>query len=106
MNADTHSVMTQNCIVCELVLPEIETQNQRLKKENQRLRLEHDPLHPTTRTRMVELERQVATLSEALHSAVGAARELIKSGAPQYGHELAWDALNATVGILEQEVQG
>ena len=40
MDADTHSVMTQNCMVCELILPEIETQTDRLKLENTKLRAE------------------------------------------------------------------
>ena len=44
MDADTHSVMKHNCIVCELVLPEIETQNDRLKLENRNLSAEVERL--------------------------------------------------------------
>jgi len=44
MDADTHSVMKHNCIVCELVLPEIQTQNDRLKLENRNLSAEVERL--------------------------------------------------------------
>ena len=44
MDADTHSVMKHNCIVCELVLPEIEAQNDRLKLENRNLSAEVERL--------------------------------------------------------------
>jgi hypothetical protein len=33
MDADTHSVMKHNCIICELILPEMEAQNERTLKQ-------------------------------------------------------------------------
>lgn len=51
-----------NCIVCELLVPELEYKISRLELENRKLRIASDPLNPSHRDKFFEMERRVAEL--------------------------------------------
>lgn len=50
--------------MCDIVVPELESQLQRVQNENQKLKLESDPFNVGHRARLLELERQ----NRALHN--------------------------------------
>ncbi len=63
-NARPADYIAMNCIQCDLILPEMERQLDRLKAENTKLRMASDPLNPGHRDRFMEAERRVNALSD------------------------------------------
>lgn len=54
------------CLHCDVILPELEEENIRLKKILRDYQQARDPLNPVTRDRMIELERRNAILVQQL----------------------------------------
>lgn len=58
--------MMTACLHCDVILPELEEENIRLKKILRDYQQARDPLNPVTRDRMIELERRNAVLVQQL----------------------------------------
>jgi len=58
--------MMTACLHCDVILPELEDENARLKKIVRDYQQAQDPLNPAIRDRMIELERRNAVLVQRL----------------------------------------
>lgn len=58
--------MITACLHCDVILPELEDENIRLKKILREYQQARNPLNPLTRDRMIELERRNAVLVQQL----------------------------------------
>lgn len=69
-----------NCIQCDLILPELELQIDRLRMENTKLRTASDPLNPGHRDRFIEMERRASALSALVVRLIALLKEAEPTG--------------------------